>query len=58
MIDYTAELSIVVPGRFGNRVEDVVVVDENGGVSIYQADHRLYLSESNLCHLLSAIIRV
>ncbi len=40
---FTVEPSVVVPGRFGNRVEDVVVVTENGGVSLYQADHRLYL---------------
>jgi Xaa-Pro dipeptidase len=42
---FTVEPSIVVPGRFGNRVEDVVVVTESGGVSLYQADHRLYLIE-------------
>lgn len=42
---FTVEPSIIVPGRFGNRVEDVVVVTETGGVSLYQADHRLYLVE-------------
>ncbi len=40
---FTVEPSIVVPGRFGNRVEDVVVVTERGGISLYNADHRLYL---------------
>lgn len=40
---FTVEPSIVIPGRFGNRVEDVVCVTERGGVSFYQADHRLYL---------------
>ncbi|MBI3734587.1 MAG: M24 family metallopeptidase, partial [Chloroflexi bacterium] len=40
---FTVEPSIIVPERFGNRVEDVIVVTEGGGVSLYQADHRLYL---------------
>jgi D-alanyl-D-alanine dipeptidase len=40
---FTVEPSIIVPNRFGNRVEDVVVVTEAGGVSLYNADHRLYL---------------
>ncbi len=39
---FTVEPSIVVPGRFGNRVEDVVCVTGQGGVSLYNADHRLY----------------
>ena len=40
---FTVEPSIVVPGRFGNRVEDVVMATDKGGVPLYQADHRLYL---------------
>lgn len=40
---FTVEPSIVVPGRFGNRVEDVVRVTESGGEPLYRADHRLYL---------------
>jgi len=40
---FTVEPSIVVPGRFGNRVEDVVMVTEKGGVPLYHADHRLYI---------------
>ncbi|MCA1552856.1 MAG: Xaa-Pro peptidase family protein [Chloroflexi bacterium] len=42
---FTVEPSIIVPNRFGNRVEDVVVVTPTGGESLYQADHRLYLIE-------------
>lgn len=40
---FTVEPSIVVPGKFGNRVEDVVRVTPQGGESLYHADHRLYL---------------
>ena len=40
---FTVEPSIIVPDRFGNRVEDVVVVADSGGQPLYQADHRLYL---------------
>ncbi|TMC59019.1 MAG: M24 family metallopeptidase, partial [Chloroflexi bacterium] len=40
---FTVEPSIIVPDRFGNRVEDVVVVTDSGGQSLYTADHRLYL---------------
>jgi Xaa-Pro aminopeptidase len=40
---FTVEPSIVAPGRFGNRVEDVVVVTPTGGESLYHADRRLYL---------------
>ncbi len=40
---FTVEPSIVVPGRFGNRVEDIVVVTPTGGESLYHADHRLYI---------------
>jgi Xaa-Pro aminopeptidase len=40
---FTVEPSVVVPGRFGNRVEDVVTVTDNGGVLLYLADRRLYI---------------
>ncbi len=40
---FTVEPSIVVPGRFGNRVEDVVVVTPAGGESLYRADRQLYV---------------
>jgi Xaa-Pro aminopeptidase len=42
---FTVEPSIRVPGRFGNRVEDVVLVTEEGGVSLYTTDRRLYIIE-------------
>jgi Xaa-Pro aminopeptidase len=42
---FTVEPSIRVPGRFGNRVEDVVMVTEEGGVSLYTTDRRLYIVE-------------
>jgi len=42
---FTVEPSIRVPGRFGNRVEDVVMVTEEGGVSLYTTDWRLYIVE-------------
>lgn len=42
---FTVEPSIRVPGRFGNRVEDVVQVTEQGGVSLYTTDWRLYIVE-------------
>jgi Xaa-Pro dipeptidase len=40
---FTVEPSIVVPERFGNRVEDVVRVTEQGGQPLYNADRRLYI---------------
>jgi len=42
---FTVEPSIRIPGRFGNRVEDVVMVTEEGGVSLYTTDRRLYIIE-------------
>ncbi len=42
---FTVEPSIRVPGRFSNRVEDVVQVTEDGAVSLYKTDHRLYIIE-------------
>jgi Xaa-Pro aminopeptidase len=38
---FTVEPSIRVPGRLGNRVEDVVLVTKDGGVSLNQAPHDL-----------------
>ena len=38
---FTVEPSIRVPDKFGNRVEDVVLVTEAGGVSLYHADRKL-----------------
>jgi len=38
---FTVEPSIRVPDKFGNRVEDVVLVTEAGGVSLYNADRKL-----------------
>jgi Xaa-Pro aminopeptidase len=40
---FTVEPSICIPDGYHNRVEDVVVVTEKGGVSLYKTDHRLYL---------------
>jgi Xaa-Pro aminopeptidase len=40
---FTVEPSVIIPGRFGNRVEDIIAVTPNGGQSLYNADHRLYL---------------
>lgn len=34
---FTVEPSVVVPGRFGSRVEDVVLVTEHGGQSLNRA---------------------
>lgn len=41
----TVEPSIRVSERFGNRVEDVVLVTDTGGVSLYGADRQLYVVE-------------
>jgi Xaa-Pro aminopeptidase len=40
---FTVEPSIYVPGRLGNRVEDVVLVTEGGGVSLNEAPHDLVI---------------
>jgi Xaa-Pro aminopeptidase len=40
---FTVEPSIRVPDRFGNRVEDIVLVTPAGGVSLYNTDRRLYI---------------
>jgi Xaa-Pro aminopeptidase len=42
---FTVEPSIRVPNGYHNRVEDVVRVTEEGGVSLYETDHRLYIVE-------------
>jgi Xaa-Pro aminopeptidase len=40
---FTVEPSVVLPGRFGNRVEDVVLVTERGGQSLNRAPHDLVI---------------
>jgi D-alanyl-D-alanine dipeptidase len=40
---FTVEPSIRVPSRHGNRVEDVVVVTADGGVSLNNAAHGLVI---------------
>jgi Xaa-Pro aminopeptidase len=42
---FTVEPSIIYPGRFGNRVEDVVVVTPDGGRVLNQAPHDLVIVE-------------
>jgi Xaa-Pro aminopeptidase len=34
-----------IDGGYANRVEDVVRVTEEGGVSLYETDHRIYVIE-------------
>lgn len=38
---FTVEPSVLVAGRFGNRVEDVVVVTDSGGEVLNRASHEL-----------------
>jgi len=40
---FTVEPSIRIEGSYHNRVEDVVLVTETGGSSLYETDHRLYI---------------
>jgi Xaa-Pro aminopeptidase len=40
---FTVEPSIRMANGYHNRVEDVVLVTEAGGVSLYGTDHRLYI---------------
>jgi Xaa-Pro aminopeptidase len=40
---FTVEPSIRIENGYHNRVEDVVLVTETGGVSLYETDHRLYI---------------
>jgi Xaa-Pro aminopeptidase len=42
---FTVEPSIIYPGRFGNRVEDVVMVTALGGEVFNQASHELTVIE-------------
>ena len=42
---FTVEPSVFIPGRLGNRVEDVVMVTEEGGVPLNRASHALQLIE-------------
>jgi Xaa-Pro aminopeptidase len=38
---FTVEPSIIYPGKYGNRVEDVVVVTPDGGRVLNRASHEL-----------------
>jgi Xaa-Pro aminopeptidase len=40
---FTVEPSIILPGRFGNRVEDIVVVTPQGGRPLSNVDRKLYV---------------
>lgn len=40
---FTVEPSIILPGRFGNRVEDIVVVTAEGGKPLSEVDRKLYV---------------
>lgn len=43
---FTVEPSVFIPGRLGNRVEDVVMVTEEGGVALNRASHALRIVEA------------
>jgi D-alanyl-D-alanine dipeptidase len=40
---FTVEPSIVYPGRFGNRIEDMVVVTNEGGKPMSQIERTLFV---------------
>ena len=40
---FTVEPSINIPGRFSNRVEDIVLVTPTGGMPLYNAPRELYV---------------
>ena len=40
---FTVEPSICIPNGHWNRVEDVVLVTRDGGVSLYEAGRQLYI---------------
>ncbi len=40
---FTVEPSIRIANGYHNRVEDVVLVTESGGVSLYGTSHELYI---------------
>ena len=42
---FTVEPSVFIPGRLGNRVEDVVMVTEEGGIALNRASHALHIVE-------------
>jgi Xaa-Pro aminopeptidase len=42
---FTVEPSVMLRGKLGNRVEDVVVVTEQGGRRLNQAPHELVIVE-------------
>lgn len=42
---FTVEPSIIYPGRFGNRIEDMVVVTRDGGKPMSTIERRLFIIE-------------
>jgi Xaa-Pro aminopeptidase len=42
---FSVEPGVYLPGRYGVRIEDIVVVDVNGPVALNQADHGLAVVE-------------
>jgi Xaa-Pro dipeptidase len=40
---FTVEPSIRIPNGYHNRIEDVVLVTPNGGVSLYETSRQLYI---------------
>jgi Xaa-Pro aminopeptidase len=40
---FTVEPSVFLPGRFANRIEDIVLVTPEGGVPLIGVDRRLYV---------------
>jgi len=40
---FTVEPSIWYPGRFGNRIEDMVVVTPNGGRPMSKIERKLFI---------------
>jgi Xaa-Pro aminopeptidase len=40
---FTVEPSIVYTGRFGNRIEDMVVVTADGGKPMSQVERKLFV---------------
>lgn len=42
---FTVEPSVILPDRFANRIEDVVIVTEQGGVPLSTIERKLFLVE-------------
>jgi Xaa-Pro aminopeptidase len=40
---FTVEPSIVYKGRFGNRIEDMVIVTNEGGKPMSQVERKLFV---------------